>query len=373
MQDLLIVGASARAATQSAIASGYRVIAADLFSDLDLSAMAACHLMHDYHEDLPRIRRQYPELPLIYTGALENYPELLGALAIDGPLWGSSDASVRKLRDPAWLRATFDRHGLPFPECRFERPLPSSRAWLQKPLRSAGGFGVRAIDSAREEQLGADYVYQSLIEGLPMSAAFVAGDGEAHLLGVTEMLVGLPELGARDYIYAGSLLRRPSRRELMQWTSIGRVLAKESEVVGVFGVDAVFRAGEVVPIEVNPRYTASMEVLERVSAVPIMELHCQACQNLELERLAAFRSVTSQSAGKVILYAKAETWIPHAALPELPDAVVADIPHPGQHVPVGRPLLTLIGTAPDETILRNRLMDRSQTIYAWLQSQDETR
>ena len=45
---------------------------------------------------------------------------------------------------------------------------------------------------------------------------------------------------------------------------MGAALADVFDLCGLFGVDGVVRGNRFWPVEINPRYTASMEVLEYV-------------------------------------------------------------------------------------------------------------
>ena len=103
---ILIVGASARAAAQSAARGGFRVCAADLFADRDLREVANCLRVRRYPADFTRVRQAWATLPLVYTGALENYPELLAAWSNDGIFWGNGADIVRAVRDPFRLHET---------------------------------------------------------------------------------------------------------------------------------------------------------------------------------------------------------------------------------------------------------------------------
>jgi len=86
---LLILGASARAAAQSALRAGCRrVWAADLFADADLRACAEVVQVRDYPHGLEAAISQAPDGPWMYTGALENHPRLVDRLARLHPLLG---------------------------------------------------------------------------------------------------------------------------------------------------------------------------------------------------------------------------------------------------------------------------------------------
>ena len=99
--DCLIVGASARAAASSAVASGLRVITADLFDDRDTQSLAEHSFkVDDYPNGLLAIRSEYRTLPVVYTGALENYPRLLTEFEDAGPIWGNPASVVERVRDP---------------------------------------------------------------------------------------------------------------------------------------------------------------------------------------------------------------------------------------------------------------------------------
>ena len=74
MNDVLILGASARAAIHSARRAGLTPHAADLFSDRDATAYATvrrCDLA-DYPDGLERLADTFPPMPWLYTGGLEN-------------------------------------------------------------------------------------------------------------------------------------------------------------------------------------------------------------------------------------------------------------------------------------------------------------
>src|SRR5689334_8027083 len=100
---LTIVGASARAAAHSARRAGFSPCAADLFADLDLRGLCPSVLVHDYPQGLERLCAGPQPGGWMYTGALENYPELVDRLAAMRPLWGNRAEVLRAVRDPQQL------------------------------------------------------------------------------------------------------------------------------------------------------------------------------------------------------------------------------------------------------------------------------
>jgi predicted ATP-grasp superfamily ATP-dependent carboligase len=160
-----------------------------------------------------------------------------------------------------------------------------------------------------------------------------------------------------------------------QLARLGAVLAETFGLVGLVGVDLVVDAvGDIAPIEVNPRPTASMELIERATGDSIAALHLGACG------FASPASVSANSHADVC-WAKAVLFAPCdvAVDDRLLDAVaaladgwtiadgwpaIADIPQPGQTIGAGRPLLTVFAVAAAPEDCRQRLMHRVETLSA---------
>ena len=87
MSRVLIVGASARAAAASALRAGLDPWCADLFADADLRALVPDSIRcpaGQYPSALTELLRDAPAGPLMYTGGLENHPNLVWRLAKSG-------------------------------------------------------------------------------------------------------------------------------------------------------------------------------------------------------------------------------------------------------------------------------------------------
>src|SRR5437879_3212295 len=98
--QVIIVGASVRAAAYSATRAGLEPYAIDLFADRDLTAICPAVSIERYPYDfLPQLAAA-PRAPWIYTGGLENYPSLVDKLAAIRPLMGNSGCVLRAVRDP---------------------------------------------------------------------------------------------------------------------------------------------------------------------------------------------------------------------------------------------------------------------------------
>ena len=240
--------------------------------------------MNDYPHDLEAFARSAPDGPWLYTGALENYPGLIERISSRKTLWGNNADVLRRIRDPLLTSNVLRNAGICTPEVRLHPPAASDSSWLQKPRRGAGGSGVHwwpgPASRCAEHSSGSDVYYQALIKGRACSAVFVAAAGRALLLGVTEQLVGVDWTAAAEFGYCGSLgAPRLDERLLRDITQAGRVLAEHFPLRGLFGVDGIAAGGRFFPVEVNPRYTASVEIVERLHGLSAIAAHAAACRH----------------------------------------------------------------------------------------------
>jgi predicted ATP-grasp superfamily ATP-dependent carboligase len=123
-------------------------------------------------------------------------------------------------------------------------------------------------------------------------------DGKTALLvGVTRQLVGEVWLHAAPFHYCGSIGPVQLKLGLQEaFTRLGTALVSGCGLVGLFGVDAILRDGLPWPVEVNPRYTASVEVLELTLNVALLTEHRKA-----------FEQKNPASAGQDCIFSKAFT------------------------------------------------------------------
>jgi predicted ATP-grasp superfamily ATP-dependent carboligase len=309
-RSLIIVGASARAAAFSAARAGFAPYAIDLFADRDLNELCPAVRIERYPLGFLRALAAAPDAPWIYTGGLENQPRLVARMAEVRPLWGNGPDTLRAIRDPQRLAEVLREEGLPCPNQWAARDAEGrdSRQWLVKPIRGSAGLGVRFATAADLAQPPRGTFLQEYIAGDSCSATFVAAGGRAVLLGVTRQLVGRDWGLTPEFLYVGSLgpldLRKVEQAKLRR---LGDALARRFGLVGLFGVDFIRTADELWPVEVNPRYTASIEVLERVMGSQFLAFHAAAYTSGLLPESPP--SLRGDFAGKAVVYAGCDcTW-----------------------------------------------------------------
>ena len=104
---VLIVGASARAAAESARRAGLVPMAIDLFGDDDLREL--CDEVRlcprgDYPAGLPELARELPPAPWLYAGGLESQPGVVAELGAGRELWGKRPRGAAAGARPALAR-----------------------------------------------------------------------------------------------------------------------------------------------------------------------------------------------------------------------------------------------------------------------------
>ena len=389
-----IVGASARAAAMSAVRAGFTPWAVDLFADRDLKRIATvvrCPFDR-YPDALPDLAAAMPPGPVMYTGGLENHPRVVERLAAGRELWGNSPAVLAAVRDPWRLAHTLSGKGFAYPAILpVGEPCPTTGSWLAKSITSAGGLGVQVAKPGEPAPAGC--YLQEFVPGPAMSAQFNASNPKCELLGVTEQLVGEPWLHAKPFAYCGNIgpveIHPAVRNELAR---LGHHLMSACGVRGFFGVDFILHAGEPLVIEVNPRYTAAVEVVELGTGMaafsdplsPFEEerVRVRGCNSGEGYHPTPSprpspprrgRGRKNDLVGKAIYFAPRRIvfpttgpWDADLAGPFDPWRVpgFADIPEPGEAIEPGHPVLTTFATGPTAHAVRSALQSRAAELDA---------
>lgn len=371
-QTVGVVGASARAAVHSLLRAGFKAWAVDLFGDRDLAMVAPCAVcpLEDYPQALPRLAKQFPPGPVMYTGGLENHPQVVAELAADRELWGQRAEVLRIARDPFLISRALETRGmnLTYPGVyHTDAPpppqFPPEPRWLLKPRSSSAGHGIRFWGHGDPLPTNPSrWYFQEFVEGVSMSAVFFTDERRTLLLGVTEQLVGESWLHAPPFGYAGNIgpiQMNPTFRYIIHRS--GETIAAAAGLRGLWGFDFIHDIDiATYPVELNPRYTASIEVLEHGLG-----------ESMFGNQLGATRSGTRAMIGKAIYYAPHDLtfpasgpWDTDLALPfdpwRLPN--FADIPAAGAVLHAGQPVLSIFAKSSSATECRQQLQSRASEL-----------
>jgi predicted ATP-grasp superfamily ATP-dependent carboligase len=301
------------------------------------------------------------------------------------------------------------------------------RSWLLKPTFTAGGSGIRFLktkdlreslqkgrageklqliesgmspikDSGSSESpavpfIGAmktddgaspgsafpRYVVQEFISGMSCSVVFIADGRRSQMIGVSRQLTGDEMLGSGGFSYCGNIMpldgamspqgfhgRGCSTKALYE--ALDRLvhgLTVELGLMGLNCIDFILRDDKIWFLEINPRYSASMELLEIFSDsfhpgyLSLADIHFKAVTGklgdsdylFSREKFEWARSIEKMKplvAGKAIVYAENDVRIPDS-LPKIwLNQGVKDVPFPGDVIPKGSPICTLLASSTSE-------------------------
>jgi uncharacterized protein len=347
--SVLIAGVSARSLAESAARAGAEVIALDAYGDLDLRRVArvvAIPRQRDGSFDQMRVARASRTIDVggvAYVSSFENSPAAVETLARGRTLIGNSPTVLRRVRDPLALARALQRLGAHTPLVRASPPLDASTTrWLLKPRRSGGGHGI--VRWTRGMPVPRSSIVQERVRGSAGSITFVADGAHIVPLALTRQLSGDGAFGATGFAYCGSILE-PHHSELFaNARALAAIITREFTLRGACSVDFIARGVIPYAIEVNPRPTASMELVERATGSSIWLAHVAGCSGV-LAKLPDIAERTSSGAhGKAVLYARrpvvlgdTDRW--------LADDDVRDIPAPGERIARGSPICTIFASA----------------------------
>jgi predicted ATP-grasp superfamily ATP-dependent carboligase len=382
---------------ESAVRAGYTVVAFDAYADLDLAAIADTRQVTPYsaRAAATAARRAATSPPsgaahhnggardavgrdaVCYVSNFENHPAALRHLSRDRELWGNSPETIASVRSPrGWAQVLADA-GITAPRVRTTAPHPGTadaRArWMLKPRRSGGGHGVQAWQPGMPVPRG--YVLQERIAGHAGSIVFAADGRHAVPIAITRQLIGERAFGAPPFRYCGNILA-PARDPVWgddtplwrEAVAIAATATRAFGLAGVNGIDFIVRRGHPVPIEINPRFTAAMELAERRDGISIFAAHVAGCTRA----LSAYSPLRAQlrarangtgAAGKAIVFSRHALTVGSAASRWADGEDVRDIPRPGSPIPSGAPICSVFAEAPTTAACRAGLIQAARRIY----------
>lgn len=356
--NIIFVGATARAAAQSAARAGWNVFAIDLFGDRDLRAICRDWLPLSAKEGPTRLADQLAHLPagpVVLLGGMESRLPDRSCLPATHPVVGASEFQSQQVCDPLWLDRLAGELAIARP-ARQRTPPADRRGWLFKQRRSSGGLGVFSATALASPPN--DGWFERQVLGRSLGLNFLATADAVALLGVAASVRS--RHAPRPFQYEGAIGLQEIAEDLRpQFETLGNRIAHQTGLRGLFGVDVIVDAQRSVwLLEINPRWTGSMELFDS-GPVPLIQAHVAACTG---QPISPMQPISPQplSAGKRVFYA-GSTIAPYRfdhlqARERLPAAVrIADVPADGTIIPAGQPVCSLIARGRDATQIARQL------------------
>ncbi len=277
-----LIGISVRAAAEAVSACILDTVAIDYFADHDtqLALPNRCFQISDWsqvdaiiqgidgrsetgiQEDSrgPNSDRRLAgtgERGWIATGGLELSPKILRSLAACGQkVLGCQEESLQFGKTPERWCSVLQDSGVSVPKYSRSSACPPGH-WFLK------------------EAWGEDrWFWQAVVPGELASAIYLATPQTTELVGCTRLFC------RSDYRYLGNLATTqwPESALIDPLQRIGKTLAQAGQFQGLFGVDFVLDCKRRVwPLEINPRPSASVEVLAEILQRNLFLEHLRAC------------------------------------------------------------------------------------------------
>lgn len=391
---MILAGASCRAAAQCAQRAGYVPVVFDDFQDRDLIECAICFPCSAFSEWIDRIAPMVPHAVAMIAGGMENRPDLILGLQNAKFHLGVDPGSMQVLRDPRCWQRWASESGLLFPETRWPEQGPpghsdaaeSHPTWLTKSTCSAGGLGVASWDPRIDPPAPSSttQLWQQRLSGISVGVSYLATSSANHGLGAASAWDRTWPWSATPFLYRGSVGPFPIDPSTeVRLNDFGERVRRETGIRGLWGADWMVNADGWWLLEINPRWSASMELLDAGASIPWVELHVRAllgdALDAKLAEHAAQRTshLPNRARAKAIVYATSDwsladedvAWMwerrwRFAGPDGLDGSGFADIPATADRLVRGVPVLSCMAQGPDVASVEAAVGERVNEVLA---------
>jgi len=370
---LLLIAPSTRALAESARRADYDFFTIDYFGDADQKRICKNYsLKHEFKEELciENLVKHAKELnkgKIDFThtvgSCFENYPELVEELERKCIVLGNSAEVLRKVRDWGYFFKTVKSLGISAPEneianikeVKKRKKITENKNFIVKPLRTGGGHNICSASelSSASFEKNEKVLLQEFIEGKAASGIIAASEEESIFLGATKQIIGTP---FNKYKYTGNIAPLDEKKSVLkQMEDASLKIAEKFKLIGVNGIDFIVKNGEVFVIEVNPRITGAIEVVERAYKVNLIDIHIKACLNT-LPKLKIIKP--KMFYGKKIIFAEQNL---NFKLKKV-QRFVKDVPHYNERIEARAPICTVFASGETSEKCRANLEKRRRLI-----------
>ncbi len=396
VQNMLVIGVDAAALASSAKKAGHAVFGVDHFGDLDFN-QACNHSLSivkqqpgkscgrfeiDYSaEKLLKLAKSmlaaHPTDACLLASGLEDSPTVLRELSKLVPIIGNSPTTIRKARDKMEFFRELERLGVCYPKTRLveDRGLAARAAKdigypiVVKPLTGFGGAGIRKARNKRElAQLLRKTVFppsgiliQEFLSGLNASMSILTSRSATILLTLNRQLLGIEAAKQKEQFgYCGNIVPAYVKHTVLsECRNVAQKIASHFSLIGSNGIDVII-SKDAPPhvVELNPRFQGTLECVEHVLGINLVEAHLEAC--LEGTLHVVGESKPANCCIRLILFAG-----DRLAAPDLTEFENArDIPLPGAVVEEGEPLCSIVVEETEKEHILRKAENLAQQIYA---------
>ena len=374
IRKILIVGVDTVSLAVSAKKAEYNVYAVDYFGDLDLRRVCSgCEALIEQKSGKScgkigllfkpeaflnmaksLVKKFVIDAILLSSGLDDDFEVLYALNELVAPILGNQPKTIEKVRRKPEFFEELKRLGIPHPATLVVESLNGAMKAAKKlefpvvvkPTKGFAGAGIRVSWNIEELERAFSHVslfskkvlIQKLVEGVHASVSFLATSKDVKVLTVNEQLLGLHFLFQQEpFSYCGNIVPLHFADSIVEkcYTIIEKI-ALHFGLKGSNGIDLVIsKEGIPYVIEVNPRFQGTLECVEKVLGINLVESHVNACLHGLLPQI---RRKPSTFCIRLILYAPKRVIAPD--LTNFPQ--VRDIPLPGCIIEKGEPLCSVV-------------------------------
>lgn len=389
IHNILVIGIDVVSLATSATKAGYKVYAVDYFGDQDLKRV--CHESLSIIKQTPRIscgqlstnfnpeallqlttrllKKNVIDATLLSIG-LDDSPDVLCELNDVIPILGNHPHVIERIRDKMEFFQELKRLEIPHPETAMAENFEEARKKakdvgypiLVKPSKGFGGVGIRKVQGPKKLKkafqdaslIDEKVLIQEYIPGTPASGSLISSTNKTITLTLNEQLLGVNEFGQEEpFGYCGNVVPLVTTRSVTnRCKNIAERITSHFSLIGSNGIDLVI-SKESIPyvVEVNPRFQATLECVERVLGINMVEAHTKTCLQRKLPTIV---KKTAVFCTRLVLFAPQRSVVPDLSVFE----EVRDIPIPEVIIEKGEPVCSIVTEGAD----RNSSLGKARTI-----------
>jgi len=310
---LIVVGFSARAAAQSAIRSGYNPVAIDICGDRDLLAICSAYRNLENSDWLEWLEEYYAGVPILMAGGMENRLDALAACQKNSSRAAPSTLQIQMLRSTEKWKSWAIESAIGWPDSIFsfqEYELQEERLyreeWLVKSTASVGGLGIQRVAELGTPinesffQIRPHLYLQKRLLGESIGVSFLSSQFGSVVVGAALACRPSEDLAMPEFVYRGSVGPIAVEADRLKSLEIfANAAASESGILGLWQADFVVVEGAWYLLEINPRWSASMELHDSIGGLRLVELHVAcAAKSMCSDRWRSFQDTQAVSIGR---------------------------------------------------------------------------
>jgi predicted ATP-grasp superfamily ATP-dependent carboligase len=187
------------------------------------------------------------------------------------------------------------------------------------------------------------------------------------VLGLTEQLIGENGFGVTGFRWCGNILPFVPQKSASIFAGVERAVSlftHRFNLRGVNGIDIIVDdSPDGAPtwyfLEVNPRYTAAMELVEHAYCLNIFYIHIEAMAG-RLPGFSLLKRISGSYYGKGVVFANQDIMIPETKA--WLEKKRRDIPFPGDMIKAGHPVCTVFSQGDDKKSCLSNLLENASAV-----------